>query len=170
LSTEPQKIHVEIKYKCVEQKFSAEPEKAWLLMNQFFKDMVPSFEIAQKLYLKVDLQQLAKDLSGVVAYSQDGASLLLPKSKLTDNEALLVWLVAYYLGFELGLVDHNSLSKEELQIKLGKSSKITSTRLGELVKNELVAKLTDDRFKITTFGVIQVQKDIVPRIKAKIPL
>ncbi len=167
LSAKPEKIQVQIKYKGVEQQFSAEPQEAWLLLNQFFKDMIPSFEIAQKLSLNIDIAQLAKDLNGIVAFSGDGANLLVPKNKLTDNEALLVWLVAYYLGHELGLVGGDSLSKEELQTKLGKSGKITSTRLGELVKDELVAKTAEDDFKITSFGIIQVQKDVIPRIRAK---
>ena len=140
MSAKPEKIHVQIKYKDVEQQFSAEPQEAWLLLNQFFKELIPSFEIAQKLWLNIDVQQLAKDLNGIVAFSGDGASLLVPKNKLTDNEALLVWLTAYYLGNKLGLVNSDSLSKDELQIKLGKSGKITSTRLGELVKNELATK------------------------------
>jgi hypothetical protein len=167
LSTKPEKIQVQIKYKDVEQQFSAEPQEAWLLLNQFFKNLLPSFEIAQKLTLNVDLQQLAKDLNGIVAFSSDGVSLMAPKNKLTDNEALLVWLAAYYLGHKLGLVNCECLSKDELQVKLGKSGKITSTRLGELVKTEMVAKDADDRFRITTFGVIQTQKDIVPKIRAK---
>ncbi len=167
MSAKTEKIHVQIKYKDIVQEFSAEPQEAWLLINQFFNGLVPSFEISQKLWLNVDIQQLAKDLNGIVAFSSDGASILLPKNKLTDNEALLLWLSAYYLGQRLGLLNSDSLSKDELQGKLGKSSKITSTRLGELVKTEIVAKTADDRFKITSFGVIQVQKDIIPRIRAK---
>jgi hypothetical protein len=55
-----------------------------------------------------------------------------------------------------------------LQAKLGKSSKITSTRLGELVKSDLATKTADEKFKITTFGITQMQKEILPKIKAKI--
>ncbi len=167
MSVKPEKIHLQIKYKDVEQQFSVDPQDAWLLLNQFFKDMIPSFEIAQKLWLSIDTAQLAKDLTGIVTFSSDGVSLLVPKNKLTDNEALLVWLAAYYLGNKLGLVNSDSLSKDELQSKLGKSGKITSTRLGELVKNEMVTKNPDDRFRATTFGVTQTQKDVIPKIRTK---
>ena len=167
MSAKPEKIHVAIKYKDVEQQFSAEPQEVWLLLNQFFKELIPSFEIAQKLWLNIDVQQLAKDLKGIVAFSGEGASLLVPKNKLTDNEALLVWLAAGYLGNKLGLINSDSLSKDELQSKLGKSGKITSTRLGELAKTDMVTKESDDRFRITTFGVTQTQKDVIPKIRAK---
>jgi hypothetical protein len=168
LSEKPEKIQVQIKYKEIEQQFSAEPQEAWLLINKFFKDFIPSFEIAQKLWLSINLQQLAKDLNGIVAFSSDGASLLVSKNKLTDNEALSIWLTAYYLGHKLGMVNSDSLSKDELQMKLGKSGKITSTRLGELAKNGVVLKTADEKFRITTFGVVQTQKEVIPRIKSKI--
>ncbi len=168
MSGKPEKIHVQIRYRDVVQEISAEPQEAWLLLSQFFKQLVPSFEVAQRLMLKVDLQQLAKDLEGVVAFSSDGANLLAPKGKLTDNEALLVWLAAQHLGRELGLVASEDLSKDELQTRLGKSGKIVSTRLGELVKSGLVAKAADDRFRVTAFGVAQTQKDVLPKIRAKL--
>jgi hypothetical protein len=167
VSVKPEKIHVQIKYKGVEQQFSADPQEAWLLLNQFFKNTVPSFEIAQQLWLNIDIAQLAKDLNGIVAFSCDGPNLLVPKNKLTDNEALLVWLAGYYLGHELGLVNCDSLSKEELQTKLGKSGKITSTRLGELVKSDFAAKTAEEKFRITAFGELQLQKEVFPKIKSK---
>jgi hypothetical protein len=168
LSAKPEKITIQIKYKEVEQQFSAEPQEAWFLLNKFFKDMIPSFEIAQRLWLNIDLEKLANDLKGIVAFSDNGPNLLAPKTKLTDNEALLVWLVAYFLGHKLGLVQSDSVSKDELELKLGKSGKITSTRLGEVVKNDFVVKIADEKFRITTFGVLQLQKEIIPRIKSKI--
>jgi len=167
LSEKPEKVHIQIKYKDVAQEFSAEPQEAWLLVNQFFKEFIPSFEIARKLWLTIDLQQLARDLNGIVAYSIDGASLLVPKNKLTDNEALSIWLAAQHLGRRLGVLSTDAMSKDELQTKLGKSGKIVSTRLGELVKNGMVTKTTDDKFRITTFGVVQTQKEVVPKIRTK---
>jgi hypothetical protein len=168
LSEKPEKIKVQLKYKDIEKQFCAEPQEAWLMINQFFKDVIPSFNIAQKLWLSVDQQKLAIDLQGIVAFSNDGSSLMAPKNKLSDNEALLIWLTAQYLGHRIGVVSGDVLSKDELQMKLGKSSKIICTRLGELAKNGLVQKTIDDGFKITTFGLVQTQKEVIPRIKSRI--
>jgi hypothetical protein len=167
LTEKPEKVAVHIKYKDVEKTFSAIPEETWLLLNKFFNEFLPSFEIANKLWLNVDLQQLAKDCEGLIAFSPEGPNLLVPKSKLTDNETLSLWLLAGYLGHKLDMVESDAVSKEELQTKLGKSGKITSTRLGELVKNDVVTKTADDKFRITTFGIAQMQKDTLPKIKAK---
>jgi hypothetical protein len=156
-----------LKYKDVEKTFSASPEEAWVLLSKFFTEFLPTFEVANKLVLSVDLQKLAKECEGLIGFSGEGANLLVSKSRLTDNETLLLWLLAGYLGSKLGLMASEVLSKDELQAKLGKSGKITSTRLGELVKNDFVAKTVDDKFKVTTFGVVQLQKDLLGKIKAK---
>lgn len=159
---------VHVKFDDVEKTFSGNVEDVWLSLNKFFNEFLPSFNVAKNLMLNVDLQGLAKECEGLIAFSTEGANILAPKTKLTDNETLLLWLLAHYIGFQLGLVENNAVSKEELQAKLGKSSKITSTRLGELVKSGLVAKTAEDKYKITTFGVVQMQKEIIPKIKAKI--
>jgi hypothetical protein len=162
------RIVVQVKFRDVEKTFSGNLEEVWLSLNKFFGEFLPSFEIAKKLVLSVDLQQLVKECEGLIAFSKEGANLLVSKDKLTDNETLLLWLLAYSVGFQLGLVGSDAVSKEELQAKLGKSAKITSTRLGELVKSDMVAKTAEDKYKITTFGVAQMQKEIVPRVRAKI--
>ena len=167
MTEKPEKVTIHLKYKDVEKTFSAPLEETWLLLSKFFNEFLPSFEIANKLLLRVDLQKLAKDCEGLIAFSQEGANLLVPKSKLTDNETLLLWLFASYLRHKLGMIESAHFPKEELQAKLGKSGKITSTRLGELVKSDLVTKTTDEKFRISIFGVVQMQKEIIPKIKAK---
>jgi hypothetical protein len=167
LTEKPAKIEVHIKYKDIDETFSAPPEGAWLLLSKFFNEFLPSFEIVNNLRLSVDTQTLAKDCAGLIAFSEEGSNLLVSKSKLTDNETLSLWLLASYLGNKLGMMDGDALSKDELQAKLGKSGKITSTRLGELVKSDLVMKTADEKFKITTFGVVQMQKETLPKIKGK---
>lgn len=167
MSQKKDKISFHLKYKDAEKDFSAPLEEAWLLLERFFREYIPSFEIAQKLILRTDLQQLGRDLNGIIAISEEGTNRLIAKNKITDNDAICIWLTAQHLGNKLNLLAEESLSKDELQIKLGKSSKITSTRVGELVKNGLVSKIQDDRYKITTFGIMQTQKEAIPKVKAK---
>ena len=167
MTEKPTNIEVHIKYKDLDETFSAPPEETWLLLSKFFNKFLPSFEIANKLRLSVDTQTLARDCEGLIAFSEEGPNILVSKSKLTDNETLSIWLLASYLGHKMSLMTSDTLSKDELRVKLGKSGKITSTRLGELVKNDLVMKTADEKFKITTFGVIQMQKEILPKINAK---
>jgi hypothetical protein len=160
-------VTVHVKYCDVEKTFSGNAEEVWLSLNKFFAEFLPSFDVAKKLTLSVDLQGLARDCEGLIAFSKEGANLLVSKERLTDNETLCLWLLAAHLGCQLGLLKSNLIPKEELQAKLGKSGKITSTRLGELVKSEIVVKTLDEKFRITTFGVVQMQKEFLPKIKTK---
>jgi hypothetical protein len=168
LTSEADSITVHVKYGDVEKTFVGNLEEVWLSLNRFFGEFLPSFDVAKRLVLSVDLQALVRECEGLIAFSSEGANLLVSKDKLTDNETLLLWLLANYVGFRLGLVGSDALSKEELQFRLGKSGKIVSTRLGELVKNNMILKIADEKFRITTFGVVQMQKDIIPKIKAKV--
>jgi hypothetical protein len=163
-----QTVTVHIKYGSVEETFSGSVEEVWLSLNKFFSEFIPSFSVAKKLLLSVDVKKLAEECEGLIGFSKEGANLLVSKDKLTDNETLMLWLLANYVGNSLGLVSESAVSKEELQAKLGKSGKITSTRLGELVKSDMIMKIGDDKFRITIFGVMQMQKDIISRIKVKV--
>lgn len=162
------RVTVHVKYGDVEQTFTGSVEDVWLSLNRFFGEFLPSFEVAKRLVLSVDLQGLVKACEGLIGFSKEGANLLVGKDRLTDNECLLLWLLAYHVGNSLGFVSESAVSKEELQAKLGKSGKIASTRLGELVKSDVVAKVADDKYRITTFGVVQMQKDVIPKIRAKV--
>ncbi len=161
-------ITIQVKYKDVEKTFSGPVNDVWISINKFFSEFIPTFEVSKKIILTVDLQNLIKDCENIVAFTEEGPHLLVSRSKLTDNETLALQLLASYVGYKLGIVKSDAVSKEELQTKLGKTSKITSTRLGELVKKEIATKTNDGKYKISTLGVIQMQKDFLPRIKAKI--
>ena len=160
-------LTVQVRYRGVESTFSGSVESVWSSLNRFFNDFLPSFEVAQTLTLTIDLQKLTKDCAGIIALSKEGPFLLVPRNKMTDNETLSLLLLAGYVAHQLGNNETDAVSKEELQGKLGKGSKIVSTRLGELVKNEIAVKTPDEKYKITTFGLMQMQKYIIPRIKAK---
>jgi len=160
-------LTVQVRYKDVEKTFSGSAETVWLSLNRFFNEFLPSFEVAQRLTLNIDLQKLAKDCEGTIAFAEEGPYLLVQRSMLTDNETLSLLLLAGYLAHQLGKAETGEVSREELQNRLGKDAKIASTRLGELVKNQTAAKTRDEKYKITTLGLMQMQKDIIPRIKAK---
>ena len=167
MTDEKDKISVQVKYGDVEKSFSGSLEQVWLGVNRVFSEFLPSFDVAKKLLLSVDLQRLVEDCKGVVAFSPEGANVLVSRDRLTDNETLMLWLLAGYVGFRLGLLKSDAFSKDQLQARLGKSAKIASTRLGELVKTGLALK-DDENYVITTLCVVQMQKDVLPRIRSKL--
>ncbi len=161
-------LTVSVSFKGVEKTFSGSVESVWLGLNRFFSDFLPSFETARRLSLNVDLQKLARDSEGIIGLSENGPCLLVPRGKLTDNETLSLMLLAGHLAHHLGKAETSSVTKEELHSRLGKDAKITSTRLGELVKNQIAMKTGGEDYRITAFGLVQMQKDVIPKIKMRI--
>jgi hypothetical protein len=164
------RITVSIKCGDAEQTFTGSVEEVWSALNKFFSEFIPAFEIAKALVLSVDLQRLVEDCRGLIGFADNMPHLLVPKEKLTDNETLALNLLAAYIGFRLGMLKTDVLTREELQTKLGKNPKITSTRLGELVKSEIAEKTSEGSYRMTSFGGVQMQREWLPRIRAKLGL
>jgi hypothetical protein len=122
--------------------------------------MIPVFDIARKVTLTVDLAKLVEDFKNVIAIAPEGPELLISKEKLTDSETLQLYLLAAYMGYRLGKLTRETMTKEELAAKLGKNMKITSTRLGELVKEGILVKTEEGNYKITTIGIKQLKEQL----------
>src|SRR3990170_480008 len=150
---EADRVTVHVKYGGVEQTFSGNVNDVWVSVNRFFGEVVPAFDLARRLSLTVDLAKLVEGFKGVIAIAPEGPEVLIPKEKLTDSETLQLCLIAAYIGYRLGKLSSETMQKKELRAKLGKSMKITTTRLGELVKDGFVGKTEDGAYRITTIGI-----------------
>ena len=159
-------ITVHIKYLETEQTFTGHPNQVWLFVNKFFSDMIPALQVVKSIFLTVDLNNLIKDCNKLIAVTPEGPVLLVSRKKLTDNETLKFHLVANFIANSLGY-SKNYLTKVELQTLLGKNSKITSTRLGELIREGFVKKTEDNHFMITTIGIKRFQKETIPEIRKR---
>lgn len=153
-------VTVHIRYGSMEQTFSGSVNDVWVDVNRFFGEMIPVFDLARKVALTVDLPQLIEDAKDVIAIAPEGPELLVPKDKLTDSETLRLHLLGALLAQRLGKRPSDTMTKEELQVKLGKSMKITTTRLGELVKDGSVVKAEDGNFRISTIGVKRLHEEL----------
>ncbi|HUW47545.1 MAG TPA: hypothetical protein VMW36_02240 [Patescibacteria group bacterium] len=160
-------VTVQIKYQETEQTFTGDANQVWRSINRFFSEMIPALETVKKALLTVDLESLIEDCKNIIAIAPEGPVLLLSKQKLTDSETLTLHLLATYIGNKLGN-PRDVLTKEELQTGLGKTAKITSTRLGELIREGLAAKTEEGIYKITTLGIKRFQEEALPEIREKL--
>jgi len=151
-------ITVHVKYRDMEQTFTGNVNDVWVIVNKFFGELIPAFDIARKVTLTVDLAKLIEDFKDVIAIAPEGPELLIPKERLTDSETLQLYLLAAYIGYRLGKLTRETMTKEELQTKLGKTPKTTSARLSELVKEGNVVKTEEGNYKIATMAIIKMQK------------
>ena len=160
-------VTVHIKYQETEQTFTGDANQVWSSINRFFSEMIPALQTVKKALLTVDLESLIEDCKNIIAVSPEGPVLLVSKQKLTDSETLTLHLLATYIGNKLGH-PKDVLTKEELQAGLGKTAKITSTRLGELIREGLATKTEEGNYKITTLGIKRFQEEALPEIREKI--
>lgn len=163
--SESNQLTVNVKYGKLEQTFIGAPDVVWNAVNRFFSETLPAFSVAQKLALTIDAKRLAENAEGIIAFTDEGPRVLLPKEELTDNEVLTLNLLAIYLGYKLGILKSDAAGKDELQARLGKKDKIVTTRLGELIRKDLVAKTEDGRYRITGLGVKYLQDETLPKLK-----
>jgi hypothetical protein len=159
-------VTVHIKYMDTEQSFTGEVNQVWVSVNRFFSEMIPALHIVKKALLTVDLEKLIEDCKNVIAVAPEGPVLLVSKQRLTDSETLTLHLLATYIGNKLGL-SKGFLTKEELQVALGKNAKITGTRLGELCREGYAAKTDEGNYMITTLGIKRFQ-EVLPEIREKL--
>ena len=160
-------VTVHIKYQETEQTFTGDANQVWISINRFFTEMLPSLQTVKKALLTVDLESLIEDCKNIIAVAPEGPVLLVSKQKLTDSETLTLNLLAAYIGNKLGQTK-DVLSKEELQAGLGKSAKITSTRVGELIREGLATKTEEGNYKITMLGIKRFQEEALPEIREKL--
>lgn len=151
-------VTVNVKYHGVEQTFKGNVNDVWISVNKFLSEVVPAFDIAQKVTLTVDLAKLIEDFKDVVAIAPEGPELLISKERLTDSETLQLYLLAAHIGHRLGKLQQDTMTKEELQAKLGKNMKITTTRLGELIKQGSAVKTEEGDYRIATKAIVQLQR------------
>ncbi len=160
-------VTVHIKYQETEQTFTGDANQVWISINRFFSEMIPALQTVKKALLTVDLESLIEDCKNVIAVAPEGPVLLVSRRKLTDNETLTLQLLATYIGNKLGQ-SKDYITKEELQAGLGKNAKITSTRLGELCREESATKTEEGNYRITTLGIKRSQEETLPEIREKL--
>jgi hypothetical protein len=164
--TEKETVAVTIKYQETEQSFNGDANQVWTSINRFFNEMIPALDTVKKALLTVDLEALIEDCKNIIAVAPEGPVVLVSKQKLTDSEILTLHLLAAYIANKLGH-QKDALTKDELQARLGKNAKITSTRLGELTREGLTTKTEEGNYKITTLGIKRFQEGFLPEIRQR---
>jgi hypothetical protein len=166
-SLNKEQVTVHVKYRDTEQTFTGDANQVWTSVNRFFSEMLPALQTVKKALLTVDLEKLIENCKNIIAIAPEGPVLLVSRQTLTDSETITLHLLAAYIGSKLGK-SNAYLTKEELQAGLGKNAKITSTRLGELLRTGYATKTEKGNYKITTLGIKHTQEETLPQIIEKL--
>jgi len=163
--SEEGKVEMLLRYRGMEIKLSGTPNEVTKAFLDFMSKMLPSYEIATRLVMSVDLDELLRDLEGIVALTSEGIIVTTPKESMGERETILLYLLKTNVGYQLGRLEEDSLSLADIITQTGGKASTTAARLSELVSQGWVERVGRGQYRITTFGVKSVQETILPKLK-----
>jgi len=161
------KLELLVKYKGMEIKFSGSPDEVLRSFLDFFNKVLPGYSLVSNLTLSTDLEQLLRDLEGVVAITPEGIIVTVPKEDIVEREALLLHLVRVFIGYKLSNYDKDSISISELLTVSGGKPSSVAARLSEMVNLNWVERVGRGQYRITTYGIKSFQETVLPKFTGR---
>ncbi len=135
LSKEESDLEVVVKYKGIETKFTGKPDQVIRTMLNYVRQVLPGYEIVSGLTLTVDLENLLKEIKGLIAFTPEGIVVTVSKDKLGgERDIILLHLVKSYVGYKTGRIEKDSLTMAEILALTGGKSGTVGARLSEADK------------------------------------
>jgi len=156
-----------VNYKGMEIKFSGSPDEVLRSFLDFFNKVLPNYSLISNLTLSTDLEQLLRDLEGIIAITPEGIIITVPKEDVIEREAILLHLVRVFIGYKLGNYDKDSISISELLTLSGGKPSSIAARLSEMVNLNWVERVGRGQYRITTFGIKSFQETVLPKFASK---
>jgi predicted transcriptional regulator len=153
---ETKQIKVQIDANGLRYEASGTAEEMIPQILQFLSQAVPTYDLARKLLYVSDLASLADKIANYAKMTNTG-QLLLTKSDLAADRAILVILFMAYLANKTAKRASDSLSIEEISIGVGKASKTIRNVIVELQRSSLIERADRGRYKITPKGLMQLE-------------
>ncbi len=168
MSKEESNLEVVMKYKDIETKFTGKPDQVIRTMLNYVRQVLPGYEIVSGLTLTVDLEDLLKNVKGLIAFTPEGIVVTVSKDKLGgERDAVLVHLVKSYVGYRTGRTEKDSLTMAEMLTLTGGKSGTVGARLSELTSLGWVERVGRGEYRITTLGAKAFLDEIAPKLKPK---
>jgi hypothetical protein len=168
LSKEESDLEVVVKYKGIETKFTGKPDQVIRTMLNYVRQVLPGYEIVSGLTLTVDLENLLKEIKGLIAFTPEGIVVTVSKDKLGgERDIILLHLVKSYVGYKTGRIEKDSLTMAEILVLTGGKSGTVGARLSELTSLGWVERVGRAEYRITTFGTKAFLDEIVPKLKPR---
>ena len=140
-----ERLEITIKYNNLKQTISGSPENVTREYFNVLSRVIPAFDYISGLTAGPNLTDMAAKLRGSVHLYRDRVFVLKKNPKLED--AILLALVAKYIGFGLKVTSNDSMSLQEILDSTGKTKKSIATILDRLKSTNAVEQL-EDRYRI----------------------
>jgi len=167
MSKEERIFEVQLKCGDFEAKFSGNIDEVIKGFFKFLSDIYPTYETLSRITITVDIEELLKNLRGVIAVTPEGVVLLKPPEgvSLITRETVGLHLIKTYVGKKLGLTESDSLSIVDLLKFTGDKPGAIAGRLSEMVNEGLVERVGRGEYRITTLGVKVFLDSVIPKFK-----
>ncbi|MBS7655062.1 hypothetical protein KEJ50_00945 [Candidatus Bathyarchaeota archaeon] len=163
--SEEKKIEVYLKHKDFEKKITGEVDEVLRELISFLTKIYPKMELASKLSLTVDVNDLLKACQGIVAVTPEGVVTLVDVETLPDKELILLYLVKAKISRLLNKSEKESLLISDILSSTKHSVGSVAGRLSELCSENLVERVGKGEYRITTYGLDYFLKNVIPKLK-----
>lgn len=156
------KMKAHIKLDNFETDIEGEPEQVAIEINRLATQLLPTFNLARKIYLSYSLNDLITKFSDYVRITPEGPRVISDKP-LSDKMTIALQLVAVKIAAESGRQQHARASLQELERATGLNPKSISSRLSELVKAGFVERVVANEgtyYFINTMGIEWLAKQL----------
>jgi len=156
-----------VRYKDMELRFKGKPDDVTRSFLRFIQKILPTYDLASKLALTIDLEDLLKSLEGIIAFTPEGPVVMVPKERLGgERDAILLHLVKAYVGYRTGRLEEDSLSTSEIASLTGGKTSTIGARLSELVSAGQVERVGRGEYRMTTLGIRNFIDEVLPKIES----
>jgi hypothetical protein len=158
-------LEVTIRYGSLEQKITGQPDQVAQEVFTFLSKAIPQLELASRLALSVDLNDLAKACEGVLSLTPEGLVVTVPVNGLADRELMLLHLAKARIAQMLGRSDKDYVQSADLIVSSNKTSGTVAGRLSELCRDSLAERKGKGEYRATTLGLHFFQTQVLPKLK-----
>ncbi|MGC9211178.1 MAG: hypothetical protein ACP5FU_03380 [Nitrososphaeria archaeon] len=161
-------LKVDISYGEVSATFSGNPDEVLIAVTKFLSSNLPAIEIAKKVILNYDLQDLIQMFSDYVKITEEGPRVL-ARENLSIKQKITLQLVRNRIAYLLNKIPQEPVTIQDLINVLGLPGKSISSRLSELVKAGHVTRIQDaktTKYQISTMGIKWLSDTLTGKIKA----
>jgi len=167
MEKEEELLELSAKYKDMELRFKGKPDDVIRSLLKFIQQILPAYDLASKLILTVDLEDLLKRLEGIIAFTPEGLVVTVPREKIGGGkDAILLHLVKAYVGCKTGRLEKDSLATVEIAALTGGKTSTITARLSELVNSGWVERVGRGEYRITTLGIRNFIDEVLPKIES----
>ena len=158
-------MKVKIVYEDKVLEFDGDVEEVYKQIISFFNKVIPAFELANKILVNIDINDLVNILQPYLQISREGDMIFTENGEaLSMSNKIVVLLIGAKLLNALGIRQVDSLSLHEISQYIASTSKSVSSRLSELYSKGFVERYKEEgtvKYRVTLKGIVYFSRKLI---------